>query len=161
MGRARATRRQWEIWGVETAAPRGTEVSDRAAAGSNGPRDLRELWYEYARATSDARLVALAVAGLIGAVGFVVLLFVDATRVARWWPLVLPVAFAGAFGVWGIADREMVAAGNGAGGTNGGDYIGARRGWTVVRGAASVVAGGAGIAAMLEVLRVGLGTWIS
>ena len=155
------TRRRWVIWGADTAGPRGTGVSDRAAAGSRGPRDLREVWYEYARATSDARLVALAVMGLVGSVGFAILFSVDATRVARWWPLVLPAAFAGAFGIWGIADREIVATGNRASGANGGDQIGVRRGWMVVRGAASVAAVAAGIAAMLEVLRLALGTWIS
>jgi hypothetical protein len=157
MGRARATRRRWVISGADTAGPRGTDFSDRAAGREREPRDLRELWYQYARSTSDARLVTLAVVGLVGVVGFVILLFMDATRVARWWPLVLPVAFAGAFGVWGIADREVLA----AGGAAGGGQIGARRGWIVVRGAASLVAGVAGIAAMLEMLRVGLGTWIS
>ena len=99
-------------------------------AESRDARDLRELWHQYARATSDARLATLAAVGLVGVVGFTALLFVDVTRVARWWPLVLPAAFAGAFGVWGIADREIaapqVAAGDATART---DQCGARRGW--------------------------------
>ncbi len=131
-------------------------------AESRDARDLRELWYQYARATSDARLVTLAAVGLVGVVGFTVLLFLDVTRVARWWPLVLPVAFAGAFGVWGIADREIASSPGAPGDAKAGsDQNEARRGWLLVRGTASAVAGAAGIAAMLEVLRVGLGTWIS
>lgn len=132
-------------------------------AESRDARDLRELWYQHARATSDARLAALAAVGLVGVVGFVALLFVDVTRVARWWPLVLPVAFAGAFGVWGIADREIGAPPAAATGDENprSERNAAHRGWLLLRGTASAVAGAAGIAAMLEVLRLGLGTWIS
>lgn len=123
--------------------------------------ELRDLWTHYAHEASDARLVTLASVGLAGVVGFIVLIFVDATRVARWWPLVLPAVFAGAFGVWGIADRELRSghADGPAAATE--THEAARRGWQLLRRAASVVAAAAGIGAMLAVLKIGLGTWIS
>ena len=123
--------------------------------------ELRDLWTHYAHEASDARLVTLASIGLVGVVGFIVLIFVDATRVARWWPLVLPAVFAGAFGVWGIADRELKSAREADPSATTERHDTAQRGWQLLRRAASVIAAAAGIGAMLAVLRIGLGTWIS
>lgn len=63
-----------------------------------------------ARRTSDGGLAACTAAGLLALATLIGLQ-------PRWWPPLVPVIALGAFGAWGIADRELAsrpAAGGGA-----------------------------------------------
>lgn len=97
-----------------------------------------------ARGASDGRLAVHAGVGLVAAV--VALL----TRPPLWLPLVLLALALGAFGAWGIADRELgerQAAGR------------AQRGLRLVRDAVAVAGALAAIAAALLLFFGALGTW--
>ena len=109
--------------------------------------DLFHALAARARAMADGRLVLVVLVGLTAALGLVV------WRPAP-WPLLAGLALAvAAFGGWGIADRELAERGE-------------ARGFpalvlAVVRGACIALGACAAIVALLGLLRVVLGTWIS
>lgn len=105
-------------------------------------RTLFELLTALLQRVSDGQLVAACATGLAGVA--VILLIRPG-----WWRLALPLIVLGAFGAWGIAERER-------------DARGARRvAAALVRGVAILAAGTAAIATVLSVMSVALGTWIS
>lgn len=114
---------------------------------------LFEMWREQALRATDAQLALLA--GLIvpvtiaaGAVGM------WKPRLFAWWPSVLVPLFLAAFGLWGLADREL-------------RYPRPNRAraatvtWSALRGAATVLAWVCVAAATMLFLRLAIGTWIS
>ena len=99
------------------------EVLDRGS--------LPQMLAHRARQASDRRLALDAAIGLIAAAGFAVL------RPPLWIPLTALAICLGAFGVWGILDRELV------------DATGAERRARVISWARGTVAGLGGIAAVV------------
>jgi hypothetical protein len=109
---------------------------------------LGEFLAARARAASDGRLVADVIAGCCGA------LAVMAWRPVGWLALLGVAVCLAAFGVWGIADRELR------------ERVNAPRAHVVrvlgiVRVASTFVGALAAIATMIAVLGIMLGTWIS
>jgi hypothetical protein len=109
---------------------------------------LTEFLSARARAASDGRLVADVIAGCCAALG------VTAWRPVGWLALLGVSVCLAAFGVWGIADRELR------------ERARAPRGRAVqvlgiVRVAAASVGALAAIITMVAVLGIMLGTWIS
>jgi len=118
--------------------------------------DLRDLWRFYAHRVSDTGLVLCVSISILSIAGFAVIALFRARWALHWWPLALPPVFAGAFGAWGIADREL----------------GERRRvdesrpltyrmLVAIEWASCVLAALAGAAAIIVFLRVTVGTWIS
>jgi hypothetical protein len=110
--------------------------------------NLGEFLAARARAASDGRLVADVIAGCCAALG------VTVWRPAGWLALLGVSVCLAAFGVWGIADRELR------------ERVNAPRARVVrVLATLRVAAAGAGalaaIATMVAVLGIMLGTWIS
>ena len=113
----------------------------REEVGTEG-RTLFELVTALLQRASDGQLVAACATGLAG-VAVILLLR------PSWWRLTLPLIVLGAFGAWGIAERER-------------DARGVRRGAaTLVRIVAILAAAAAAIATVLAMMSVALGTWIS
>ena len=107
---------------------------------------LAELLSTRARGASDLRLAIDVAVGVVLAV-----------VVAIWRPPVWPVILAaglcfGAFGAWGIADRELRERGEGSPSS---------RWLRLGRQAAALLGTVAGIALLLAVMALALGTWIS
>jgi hypothetical protein len=118
--------------------------------------DLRDLWRLYARRMSDTGLVLCVSLSILLIAAFAVAVLVSAHWALRWWPAVLPPILAGAFGAWGIADRELAERRR--------DHRGrvlTRRMLTTVEWASCIVAALAAAAAVIVFLRVTVGTWIS
>jgi hypothetical protein len=118
--------------------------------------DLREIWCSAARRASDTQLVACVAVAIVVAVSFAVALLIDVRRAFTWWPAVLPPLFAGAFGVWGIADRELEGSTAVAGGTPS-----SRRALVALRWCSALAAGLVGVLGALGILTLTIGTWIS
>lgn len=118
--------------------------------------DLRQVWCSAARGATDIQLVVCVAVAVVIAVSFAVALLIDVRRSLQWWPAVLPGLFAGAFGVWGIADREIE--GNV---TTGGGTRSSRRMLVALRWASAFAAGLVGVLAALGILKLTIGTWIS
>lgn len=114
--------------------------------------DLRALWCSTARRATDAQLVVCVALALVAAIGFGVGAFVDMRRTSGWWPLMLLALLAGAFGAWGIADREL---------HDGTPSPTPRRVLEAMRWGAGVAAGVVAALATLGILRFTIGTWIS
>jgi len=129
---------------------------DRPDDATRADADLGELWRLYARRTSDTMLVmSLAVSILLIVVGAVVAT-THASWALRWWPFALPPVFAGAFGAWGIADRELAD----RRALSDGRTFGIRM-LVAIEWACVVIAALAVAAAVMVFLRVAVGTWIS
>jgi hypothetical protein len=123
-----------------------------AMTSADSQQDLRALWHRTARRATDGQLVACVAGGLVAIGGFVTALLLGVESALHWWPGLLPAAFVAAFGMWGIADRELSerrAAGV------------ARPVLTIVRLAAALAAAAAVAISGLLFLRATLGTWIS
>jgi hypothetical protein len=119
-----------------------TLKSERSEADRAEGRTLFELLTALLQRVSDGQLVAACATGLAG-VAVIVLLR------PSWWRLALPLIVLGAFGAWGIAERERNARG-------------ARRvAAALVRVVAILAAGAAAFATVIAVMSVALGTWIS
>jgi len=117
--------------------------------------DLRDLWRFYARKMSDTALLVCATVSIFLVAAFAVTTLLNARWALHWWPLMLPAVFAGAFGVWGIADREISE------GTRAANGPVPKRMLVILEWAASVVAALAAAGAVIVFLRVTVGTWIS
>jgi hypothetical protein len=124
--------------------------------GRDGDADLGELWRLYARRMSDTMLAMSLALSILSIVVFTAVGMTHARWGLRWWPFALLPVFAGAFGAWGIADRELadrrVLSDTRTFGV---------RVLVVVEWAAGVAAALAVAAAVLVFLRVAVGTWIS
>jgi hypothetical protein len=114
--------------------------------------DLRDVWCSAARRATDAQLVACVAAAMVAAVAFGIGALVDVRAAFRWWPLVLPALLAGAFGVWGIADRQIAEEST---------TSASRRALEAVKWCAAAGGGVVGALAAVGVLRITIGTWIS
>jgi hypothetical protein len=118
--------------------------------------DLREIWCSAARAATDMQLVACVAVAIVVGLSFAVALLIDVRRALNWWPAVLPGLFAGTFGVWGIADREIegsIAVGDGT--------PSSLRVLVALRWCSAFAAGLVGVLGALGILKLTLGTWIS
>jgi hypothetical protein len=145
---------------------RGGPVNETTSASPNTPAprddamradaDLGDLWRSYARRTPDTWLALLASLSILLIVGFAVVGLTHARWALRWWPTILLPMFVGAFGAWGIADREL---------TDRRHHSDSRplavRMLIGVEWAAGVAAALAVAAAVIVFLRVTVGTWIS
>jgi hypothetical protein len=109
---------------------------------------LPEFLAARARAASDGRLVVDVIAGCGVALGVAV------WRPVGWITLLGAAVSLAAFGVWGIADREIRERANAP-------RVPAVRVLTIVRAAAVAVGALAAVTAIFAVLGVVLGTWIS
>jgi hypothetical protein len=116
---------------------------------------LAALWRREAERASDATLATLAA---LLPVGLVVAALMAAWRPGwlAWWPLLIPVMLLGAFGAWGVANRELK------------DDVRPLSGygalivlWRAVRGVAVMIAIGSAALAMGEFVRAALGVVIS
>jgi hypothetical protein len=145
---------------------RGGPVNETTSTSPNTPAphddamradaDLRDLWRSYARRTPDTWLALLVSLSILLLVGFAIVGLMHARWALRWWPAALLPMFAGAFGAWGIADRELADRGRESD----------RRPLAVrmligIEWAACVAAALAAAAAVIVFLRVTVGTWIS
>ena len=118
-----------------------SETERRDDAPGQG-KTLFELMTTTVRRFSDGQLAMACASGIAG-VALILLLR------PGWWRFTLPLTCLGAFGAWGIAEREQGA-------------HGVRRIIvTLVRTVAVVAAAGAAIATVLMAMTVALGTWIS
>ena len=126
-----------------------TEVMHEMVDTSLSPNaSLPRVLAARARAASDGRLVVDVVGGLLSALGVAV------WHPAAWLILFNASVFLAAFGIWGIAEREI--------GEHPSDTRSPLvRSLRVVQVVALVVGGIAAIVACLEVLGLALGTWIS
>jgi hypothetical protein len=115
--------------------------------------DLRDLWCSTARRASDSQLAACVAVAIAAGVGFGIGALLDVRRAFHWWPLVLPALLAGTFGLWGIADREMVE--------QSASPLLSRRALGAVKVCSAVAAGVIAALATIGVLRLTIGTWIS
>jgi len=134
-------------------------ISQTPESGDEAPRsdsDLGELWRLYAHRTSDAGLVLCVSVSILSIAIFAVVALFRAHWALRWWPIVLPPVFVGAFGAWGIADRELAERRRDANARP--KAIQALVG---LEWASCIAAGLAGAAAIIVFLRVMVGTWIS
>ena len=118
--------------------------------------DLRDLWRFYARRTPDTWLALLVSVSILLIVGFTVVGLTHARWALRWWPTALLPVFAGAFGAWGIADRELADRRR-----ESDNHPLAVRMLIGVEWASCVAAALAVAAAVIVFLRVTVGTWIS
>ena len=109
---------------------------------------LPEFLAARARAASDGRLVVDVIAGCCVALGVAV------WRPSGWITLLGVAVCLAAFGVWGIADRELRERAKEPG-------ILAVRALSVVRVAAAALGALAGVTAIFATLGIALGTWIS
>ena len=127
------------------------DVERRDGADAAGPEQesVFGILAAHARRASDAELALLA---WVGAAGAVTVLIVR----PRWWPLALAFACAASLGAWGIAERE--ASERERAGTL---TVTGRRALRVARLVAATVGGIAGLGALLALLGLALGTWIS
>jgi hypothetical protein len=114
--------------------------------------DLFALWQRTARRATDGRLVACVAGGLVSIGGWVIAMLLGAESAFRLWPGILPAVLVTAFGVWGIADRELSE--------QRGPRV-AQPLLMVVRWAAALAAGSVAAISALLFLRAMLGTWIS
>jgi hypothetical protein len=121
---------------------------------SSDNAELRDVWCSAARSASDAQLVACVAIAILVALTFAVLLFVDVRRTLSWWPVLLLGLLAGAFGTWGIADRELS-------GARPDEERLSRRTLSALKLCSAVAAGAVGVLAALGILRLTIGTWIS
>ena len=128
-----------------------TEIEQSARADA----DLRDLWRFYARKMNDTALVACASVSVVLVVAFALIALLNARWALHWWPLMLPPVFAGAFGVWGIADRELSERKHAANGPVPSRML------VILEWAAACVAALAAAGAVIVFLRVTVGTWIS
>jgi hypothetical protein len=111
------------------------------------PPQLFELIAQRARRASDGVLVLCAGAGVIGSCALFIAL-------PAWWTYALPVVTLGAFGFWGIAERELSSTNRAR---NGSGY----RLLRIAQMIAATVGAGAAIVSGLTVFRLIIGTWIS
>ena len=118
--------------------------------------DLRDLWRFYARRTPDTWLALFVSLSILLIAGFAVMALTHARWALRWWPTALLPIFAGAFGAWGIADRELADRRRDS---ESRPFI--VRMLIGVEWASCVAAALAVAAAMIVFLRVTVGTWIS
>jgi hypothetical protein len=132
----------------ETRAPRGDEPRSDS--------DFGELWRLYAHRTSDTGLVLCVSVSILSIAIFAIVALFRAHWALRWWPLVVPPVFVGAFGAWGIADRELAERRRDAN-----TRSSAIRALVGLEWASCIAAGLAGAAAIIVFLRVMVGTWIS
>ncbi len=115
---------------------------------------LLDVWRYWANRATDTQLVVMVVASIVAVAVFAVVGALAAPWALRWWPSVLIPAFAGAFGTWAIADREV--ADRSRRGERGGIGV-----WVALKLAAASAAAAAALAAVFVFLRVTIGTWIS
>jgi hypothetical protein len=118
--------------------------------------DLRDLWRFYARRMSDTALAVSLSLSILLIAAFAVVGLRHAHWALHWWPAALLPVFAGAFGAWGIADREL-ADRRGSPATR----AIAIRMLVAVEWASCVTAAVAVAAGVMLFLRVTVGTWIS
>jgi hypothetical protein len=114
--------------------------------------DLREVWSSTARRATDAQLVACVVVGIAAAIGFGIGALVDLRLAWRFWPLVLLALLAGTFGIWGIADRELL---------EGGRQRWSRRALAATKWGSAIAAGIVAALVAIGILKLTIGTWIS
>jgi hypothetical protein len=136
-------------------------------AAGNSP-ELADLWQRWARRASDSQLAAIAGVSLALVAAYGIVIAVDARLALHWWPAMIVPIFAGAFGVWAIADRELrerdAREARDAPATRSTDELVAhhRHGALIaLKLAAGATAGLAAAAAAMEFLRLSIGTWIS
>src|SRR5262245_35570461 len=67
---------------------------------------LAVFWRRFARRATDAQLALCAAAFPIGLAGALVITFTRPHWAVRWWPVIAFPLLVGAFGLWGIGDRE-------------------------------------------------------
>jgi len=118
--------------------------------------DLGELWRLYAHRMSDTGLLLCVSVSILIIAGFSVFALLHAHWASRWWPIALPPIFVGAFGVWGIADRELAERRR--------DAQARRFALRVLVGlewASCTAAALAAAAVVIVFLRLTVGTWIS
>ena len=89
----------WRRSAARSATPDDTPVGDVTATEPTAP-NIYEVLGERARRATDARL---AIDASVGVVAILSLPFVRPLL----WGLVLPFVIVGAYGLWGIADREL------------------------------------------------------
>jgi hypothetical protein len=145
---------------------RGGPVNETTSASPNTPAprddamradaDLRDLWRFYARRVPDTWLALLVSVSILLIVGFAVVGLTHARWALRWWPTALLPMLAGAFGAWGIADRELADRRR-----DSDSRPLAVRMLIGIEWASCVAAALAVAAAMIVFLRVTVGTWIS
>ena len=133
-----------------------TEATASTTGAARADADLRDLWRFYARRANDLTLMACVVVSILSIAGFAIVALMHARWALRWWPLVLPPVVVGAFGAWGVADRELTERRRGA----------EARSLSIrvlvgVEWASCIVAALAGAAATIVFLRMTVGTWIS
>jgi hypothetical protein len=114
--------------------------------------DLRELWSATARRATDAQLVACVVVAITAVIAFGIGILLSVHRALQWWPLFLLALLAGAFGVWGIADREMSE-------DRGRRW--SRRALAATKWCSAIAAGIVAALATIGILKITIGTWIS
>jgi len=124
--------------------------------GLRSDSDLGELWRLYAHRTSDTGLLLCVSVSILLIATFAVVALLRAHWALRWWPIVLPPVFVGAFGAWGIADRELAERRRGANARPAAIQVLVGLEW-----ASCIAAGLACAAAIIVFLRVMVGTWIS
>jgi hypothetical protein len=118
--------------------------------------DLRDLWCFYARRMPDTALALSVLVSILLIMAFAIVALTRARWGLRWWPTALLPMFAGAFGAWGIADRELSDRRRGSD-----SRLFADRMLVAVEWASCIAAALAVAAAMIVFLRVTVGTWIS
>lgn len=115
--------------------------------------DLFALWRRAAPRATDGELALLAgfiVPWLCG----VLLAAVVKPELRRLWPLSVVLLLVSAFGIWGIAEREIRD-------RHGSSHGVAAYAWRALRAAATVIAGTCVALTVLLILRLTMGTWIS
>ncbi len=108
---------------------------------------LGEFLKHRARRASDRRLAADTAVGVIVAAGALI------WRPAGWAQLVLAAVCIGAFGTWGIVDRELLERAVTSGTSS--------RSLRFGRGAAAAVGGTAALMLLLSLFALAVGTWKS
>ncbi|HEX8945337.1 MAG TPA: hypothetical protein VF785_19525 [Gemmatimonadaceae bacterium] len=133
-----------------------TPDSPTRGDGPRGDADLGDLWRVYARRTSDTGLFLCVSVSILIIASLAVIGLLHARWALRWWPVVLPPIIVGAFGTWGIADREIAERRS-----NPSVQPLALQMLIGVEWASCIAAGLAAAAAMIVFLRLTVGTWIS
>jgi hypothetical protein len=124
--------------------------------GLRSDSDFGELWRLYAHRTSDTGLLLCVSVSILLIASFAVVALLRAHWALRWWPIVLPPVFVGAFGAWGIADRELAERRR-----NANARPATMRALVGLEWASCIAAGLVAAAGVIVFLRLTVGTWIS
>ena len=112
---------------------------------SDVEQSLGAFWQQLSRRATDAQLALCAAVMPLALVVALVVTFTRPHWATRWWPATAVPLLVGAFGLWGIADRERDSS--------------SRAGWRVVQGFAVVIAIISAAVLTLWFLERVVGTW--